>query len=158
MKIISKEFKHGEYIPAKFTCNGENINPELEFVDIPEEAKSLVLIFDDPDVPEVLREDRNFDHWILFNIPTDTRKIEENSKVRISGKNTRGGLEYIGPCPPDAIHRYFFRLYALSEGINLEEGATKDEVYEAIEGKILAKAHLVGLYEQNDDKKTISLK
>jgi phosphatidylethanolamine-binding protein (PEBP) family uncharacterized protein len=62
MKIISKSFNHGEYIPKKFTCSGENINPELEFLDVPKEAKSLVLIMDDPDVPEELRKDRNFDH------------------------------------------------------------------------------------------------
>ncbi len=108
MKIISKEFKNGEYIPKKFTYNGKNINPELKFIDIPKNAKSLVLIFDDPDVPITLREDRNFDHWILFNIPPTTKKIKQNSKVGISGKNTRGKLEYIGPCPPDTIHRYFF--------------------------------------------------
>jgi len=158
MKIVSKDFKHGEYIPAKFTCNGENINPELEFVDIPEGTKSFVLIFDDPDVPEVLRKDRNFDHWILFNIPGTSRKIEENLNPGISGKNTRGGLNYIGPCPPDTIHRYFFRLYALNDVLDLKEGATKEDVYQAMEGKILAKAHLVGLYEQADDKKTIELR
>ncbi len=153
MKIISKDFKHGEYIPAKFSCEGENINPDLEFIDIPKDTNSLVLIFDDPDVPAVLREDRNFDHWLLFNIPADIKEIKENSFVGIRGQNTRGGLDYIGPCPPDTIHRYFFRLYALSEEIDLEDGASKEEIYQAMEGKILAKAYLVGLYEQKDEKK-----
>ena len=158
MKIISKEFEYGSYIPQKFTCNDENINPELEFVDVPEEAKSLVLIFDDPDVPEVLREDRIFDHWLLFNIPVDTKKIEENSIVGVSGINTRGGLNYIGPCPPDTIHRYFFRLYALNKELELDEGATKEKIYNAMEENIIAKAVLVGLYEQSNELKSIEVR
>ncbi len=160
MKIISKEFKHGEYIPEKFTCRGENVNPELEFLDVPSEAKSLVLIMDDPDVPPSLREDRNFDHWILFNIPPETRKVSEDSKIGTAGLNTRGGLDYVGPCPPDTVHRYFFRLYALDDILDLEEGASKEEVYKAMEmeGKILAKTHLVGLYEQDDGYKSVELR
>jgi len=159
MKIISKSFNNGEYIPKKFTCSGLNINPELEFIDIPKETKSLVLIMDDPDVPEVLRKDRNFDHWIIFNIEPNTHIIKENSNyIGTAGVNTRGTLEYIGPCPPDTVHRYFFRLYALNDILDLQEGSTKDEIYKKMTGKIIAKDVLVGLYEQDDDKKSIELK
>ena len=158
MKIISKEFNHGGFIPRKFTCNGEGISPELEFLDVPENVKSLVLIVDDQDVPEVFREDRNFDHWILFNIPPETKKILENSMVGISGKNTKNELNYVRFCPPDTIHRYFFRLYALDGMLDLKEGVSKYELYKSMEKKILEKAVLVGLYEQPENKKTIELK
>ena len=158
MKIISKEFDHGGFIPKKFTCNGEEISPELEFLGVPENAKSLVLIVDDQDVPEVFRKDRNFDHWILFNIPPEINKISENSTVGISGKNTKNELGYVRCCPPDTIHRYFFRLYALSEMLDLKEGVSKDELYKSMEKKVLEKAVLVGLYEQPENKKTIELR
>ena len=94
----------------------------------------------------------------MFNILADIREIKENSFIGTRGQNTRRGLDYVGPCPPDTIHRYFFRLYALSDEIDLEEGATKEEIYQAMEGKILAKAHLVGLYEQKDENKRIELR
>lgn len=158
MKIISKEFNHGGMIPCKFTCNSEGINPELEFVDVPKKTKSLVLIVDDPDVPLVLRGDRNFDHWVLFNIPPETGKILENSSAGVSGKNTRGELGWVRPCPPDTLHRYFFKLYALDEVLDLEEGVEKEGLYKVMEGKILEKSVLIGLYEQPNDKKTIELR
>lgn len=158
MKILSKEFEHGGYIPKKFSCCGENISPKLKFENIHTKAKSLVLIMDDPDVPDILRKDRNFDHWILFNIPSQIKEIKENSFEGVRGINTRKTLDYIGPCPPDTIHRYFFRLYALSEYLDLTEGANKEEVYEAMESKILDKAIFVGLFEQTADKKTLNLR
>ncbi len=156
MKIISKEFKHGGFIPEEFTCNGRNVNPEIEFTDVPSDAKSLVLIVDDPDVPVVVREDRMFDHWVLFNINPDIRKIDEDSIMGATvGANTAGAHEYRGPCPPDILHRYFFKLYALDIKLDLKEGSTKQEVENAMQSHIVDTAVLIGLYEQADELKTV---
>ena len=150
MKITSPAFSEGGKIPLKFTCEGENINPELHFDAIPENAKALALIMDDPDVPEFIRKERIWDHWVVFNIPPKTKKIEENSQpLGTAGKNTSGKLNYEGPCPPDREHRYFFKLYALDQELDLLEGATKTEVEKAMQGHILAKAQLMGRYEKH---------
>ncbi len=149
MKIISSAFEEGGMIPAKYTCNGENINPPLEFVGVPEEAVSLVLIMDDPDVPVQVREDKMWDHWVKFNIPPTTQKVTENSEpAGVAGIGTSGNLKYYGPCPPDTKHRYFFKLYALNTKLNLPEGATKKEVEQVMTNHIIAQTQLIGLYEQ----------
>lgn len=149
MKITSSAFSHGENIPSKFTCEGENINPPLQFTDIPPNAQALVLIMDDPDVPEFVRKEKMWDHWVVFNIPPSTTHVPENSKAPgTSGKNTSGHLAYEGPCPPDRQHRYFFKLYALDKKLTLDAGATKNQVEEAMKGHIIAKAELMGLYEK----------
>jgi len=157
MKIISKEFTHGGFIPEKFTCIGVNINPELELVDVPAEAKSLVLIMDDPDVPVVVREDRMFDHWVVSNINPDTKIIDEDSTPAgaKNGLNSAGDESYRGPCPPDTLHRYFFKLYALDTVLDLQSGAPKTDVENAMQGHIIGTAVLIGLYEKPDDEKTI---
>ena len=156
MKIISKAFENNSLIPAKYTCNGENVNPPLEFVDVPAEAKSLVLIMDDPDVPSQVREDRMWDHWVKFNIPPSVKFIKENSEPEgIAGIGTSNNLKYHGPCPPDRKHRYFFKLYALDTKLNLSEGTTKTEVEKAMSNHIIAQAELIGLYEQPDEEKSM---
>lgn len=143
-------------IPVKYTCNGENINPPLEFVEVPEEAVSLVLIMDDPDVPVQVREDRMWNHWIKFNIPPTTRGVAENSEpAGVAGIGTSENLKYHGPCPPDTEHRYFFKLYALDTELDLPEGATKKEVEKAMTNHIIAQAQLIGLYEQPEALKSI---
>ncbi len=148
MKIISAKFENGGLIPAKYTCNGENISPPLEFVDVPEEAVSLVLIMDDPDVPVVVRDDGVWDHWVKFNIPPSIRMIEEGEEPEgVSGMGTGGNLGYYGPCPPDRQHRYFFKLYALDTKLDLPEGVTKKEVENAMAEHIIDQAELIGLYE-----------
>jgi len=150
MKIISTQFKHNEHIPAKYTCNGENINPPLEFSDIPEQAKSLALIMEDPDVPKHLREDGMWNHWLLWNIePSTTQILEGQEPEAIHGITTSNTLNYVGPCPPDREHRYFFKLYALDIELELKEGATKEELLHTMTGHILDEAELIGLYEQN---------
>jgi Raf kinase inhibitor-like YbhB/YbcL family protein len=156
MKIISEAFKNETLMDVRFTCNGENVNPSLEFVDVPEEAVSLVLIMDDPDVPAQVREDRLWVHWVKFNIPVTTRIVEENSEPEgVSGVGTGGNLKYHGPCPPDRQHRYFFKLYALDTMLDLSEGSTKKEVEQAMKGCIIEQAELIGLYEQPDEMKTM---
>ena len=156
MKITSGQFDHEGLIPQKYTCNGDNINPPLSLEDVPVEAKSLVLIMDDPDVPVSLREDGMFDHWVLFNLDPATKSLSENDSAgAVIGKTTGGRLTYQGPCPPDTVHRYFFKLYALDAILDLSEGVSKKDVEEAMMDHVLRKAELIGLYEQPDELKSM---
>ncbi len=144
LKLTSSVFLHNEKIPAKYTCDGEDVSPLLAISGVPERAKSLVFIMDDPDAPV-----GTWDHWIVFNIPPDIEEIAEGQEPRgIHGKGTSGNLEYKGPCPPDREHRYFFKLYALDAELDLKEGVTKTEVERAMENHILDTAELIGLYER----------
>lgn len=149
MKLSSPAFIEGGIIPSKFTCEGKGINPPLAIAGQPPQSKSLVLIMDDPDVPASVRPEKMFDHWIVFNIPPATHRIEEHSTPPgIQGKNTAGKNQYYGPCPPDREHRYFFKLYALDKMLDLQAGATKKEVERAMQGHVLAETHLMGRYEK----------
>lgn len=149
MKISSTQFQHNGRIPAKYTCNGENINPPLIFHNVPEQAKSLVLIMEDPDVPRQIREDGMWNHWLLWNMDPSTTEIAEGVEPNaIHGMTTSGTLNYVGPCPPDREHRYFFKLYAVDTELTIKEGATKEELLLAMADHILEEAELIGLYEQ----------
>ncbi len=149
MKLSSSAFPEGGKIPMKYTCEGENISPPLEIQNVPAHAKALVLIIDDPDVPSFVRADQMYDHWIIFNLPPTLHRIEEDTiPPGLIGKSTNGKLEYVGPCPPDREHRYFFKLYALDEKLNLKSGASKQEVEKAMQGHIIAHTHLMGRYEK----------
>lgn len=146
MKISSTVFNNNETIPQKYGRDFDNINPPLEIENVPESAKSLVLFMDDPDVPKSAPVDV-WDHWVVFNIPPTTRQILENWSVEgVRGKGTRGELDYGGPRPPDREHRYFFKLYALDTELDLVEGASKQEVIDAMSGHIIEQAELVGLF------------
>lgn len=146
MDITSLAFSHNQTIPSKYTCDGENISPPLSFEGVPENAKSLVLLMDDPDVPAAAGV-RVWDHWVVFNIPPDTREIPAGQNpVGVLGSNTFGRQAYGGPCPPDREHRYFFKLYALDDVLPLPAGATKAEVEAAMQEHILEQAELIGLY------------
>ncbi len=144
MKISSSSFQNNERIPSKYTCDGENLSPALDIEGIPANAKSLVLILDDPDSPS-----GTWDHWILFNTPI-TGKILEDSipQGAIQGKNTWGKSEYGGPCPGSGTHHYKFKLYALDTTLNLDEKATKSQVESAMKSHILAQASLTGFYKR----------
>jgi Raf kinase inhibitor-like YbhB/YbcL family protein len=149
MQLTSRAFLDGAIIPSIHTCEGENSNPPLEFHHVPTEAKSLVLLMDDPDVPASVRFDQMWDHWVVFNIPPDTKHFDAHtSPPGIQGKNTGGQNKYMGPCPPDREHRYFFKLYALDRMLPLFAGASKKEVEHTMKGHILAEAHLIGKYEK----------
>lgn len=145
MKIISSAFENNAKIPSKYTCDGENVNPSLSFTDIPASAKSLVLIVDDPDAPGGI-----WVHWVLFNIDPKIQEVLENSlsESGIEGVTSFGKAGYGGPCPPSGTHRYFFKLYALDKILNLEN-PNKEEVEKAMQGHILDKAELIGLYSRS---------
>lgn len=148
MEIQSPAFGNNQKIPAKYTCDGENINPPFTFSDIPVDTKSLALIMDDPDVPKTIRADGMWNHLLVWNMPAGTKGIPENSlPLGIVGKNTSGQFGYQGPCPPDREHRYFFKLYALDTMLNLDQSATKKELEKAMEGHIKAYAELIGRYK-----------
>jgi Raf kinase inhibitor-like YbhB/YbcL family protein len=142
MEIISPEFKHNEFIPKKFTCEGEDISPTLVIEGVPEGTKSLALIVDDPDAPM-----GTWVHWVVYDI-LPLKRIEENSIPGKQGKNNFGRLNYGGPCPPSGTHRYFFKIYALDTMLNLKEGLSKGALEKAMEGHIIGKAELVGLYKK----------
>lgn len=150
MQLHSPSFTENGKIPSKFTCEGLNINPELNISGIPPGTKSLVLIIDDPDVPAFVRPERMWDHWVVFNIPPTTTSIPENSQPEgIPGRNTGGGLDYQGPCPPDREHRYFFKLYALDCLLDLPKGASKEDVENGMKGHIIVQTELIGRYEKH---------
>ena len=151
MKITSPAFVANQSIPAKYTCDGDNINPPLEISDVPDSAKSLVLIMDDPDIPDYVRQRLGataFDHWLAYNIPATTRQIAEGQPIGIFGKNSSGNAAYTGPCPPDRQHRYFFKLYALDTLLDLPAGADKASLEKAMEDHMLGQVQLVCLYSR----------
>jgi Raf kinase inhibitor-like YbhB/YbcL family protein len=149
MKISSPAFGNGEKIPSKYTCDGQNINPPLEISQVPEGARSLVLIMEDPDVPKNLRKDGMWDHWVVFDMPADLRNIAEAGTPGIEGTGTNGKPGYMGPCPPDREHRYFFKLFALdTASLALETSATKADVLRAMTDHLIAQAELMGRYER----------
>ncbi len=152
MKLTSSAFEHNGKIPAKYTCDSENISPPLKIENVPAHAKSLVLIMDDPDIPDFVKQKYNiqvWEHWIVFNIPPTTTGIPEGKNpAGILGKNTGGKNAYGGPCPPDREHRYFLTLYALDITLDLPAGVSKKQVEEAMQKHILEKAELVGKYEK----------
>lgn len=150
MKITSPRFDYGKKIPEEYTCDGSNISPPLEISNVPQNSKSLVLIMEDPDVPKNLKPDGMWDHWIVFNIPPNTTKIEENKNPQgVLGLNTSGKSNYTGPCPPDKTHRYFFKVFALDIILNLNQGATKKQVEDSMKTHIIKEAMLMGIYEKN---------
>lgn len=145
MKIISRAFENNQMIPQKYTCDGENISPPLQISDIPEEAKSLVLIIDDPDAPS-----GDWVHWLVWNINPETKLITENEspKGAIQGINDFNRQNYDGPCPPSGIHHYQFKIYALDTILNLPSNSRKKDLEKTIEDHLLDKDILIGLYQR----------
>ena len=142
MTVKSPAFKHNETIPDKYTCQGQSINPEIDIEGIPEKTKTLALIMDDPDAPN-----GTFDHWVMWNIPR-APMIAENSAPGKQGKNGKHENKYTGPCPPSGTHHYHFNVYALDSELSLGADADKSALEKAMEGHILAKAEMIGLYKK----------
>jgi len=145
MKLTSPAFEYNAFIPKKFTCEGEDVSPELSIEGVPSEAKSLVLIMDDPDAPPKVWE-----HWTVINIPPTTTSIPENTAP--GGKqltNDFKKVEWGGPCPPPGkVHHYNFKLYALDMTLDLDSSAAKADVEDAMQGHILEETVLIGAYER----------
>lgn len=145
MKLTSPNFENNQSIPSKFTCQGENVSPELNIIDIPEKTESMVLIIDDPDAPN-----GNWVHWLVWNIPASTRHIPANvgPLFSVQGLTSFNKSGYGGPCPPSGIHRYFFKLYALDNMLDLPLTTKKSDLWKAMENHILAETELMGTYQK----------
>jgi hypothetical protein len=148
LKITSNAFRDGGDIPAKYTCDGEDVNPPLMIENIPFGTQTLAIIVEDPDAPKGV-----FDHWIVWNIPPE-RIVEENRIPGISGRNGAGKTGYHGPCPPSGTHRYFFYVFALDRSLYLEIGSEKRKLHEAMAGHILAQGTLMGRYTKQEQQPT----
>jgi Raf kinase inhibitor-like YbhB/YbcL family protein len=155
MTLNSPAFKQNGHIPSKYTCEGEDISPPLAWDGVPQGTKSLVLIIDDPDAPDPKAPQRVWVHWIVYNLPPETKSLPENAGKAGLPQGTEVGLndfkkeEYGGPCPPIGRHRYFHKLYALNTRFNLKR-PTKSQIEQAIKGHVLAEAELVGTYQKRD--------
>jgi Raf kinase inhibitor-like YbhB/YbcL family protein len=143
MKITSSAFSEGGTIPDKYAKADQNVNPPLRIEGAPAEAKSLLLIMDDPDAPVGL-----FTHWLVWNVDPKTTEIAENSvpKGAVQGTNDYPNLGYGGPQPPSGTHRYYFKIYALDRTLDLKPGAKRKEVDAAMRGHVIAQAELMGRY------------
>ena len=142
MKITSSAFHEGGNIPSKFTCDGSDTSPPLQIAGVPSDAKSLVLIVDDPDAPGGL-----FTHWLVWNIPPHTTSISEgNGPTGVQGANDFGKSGYRGPCPPSGAHRYSFKIFALDRELELRSGARRSQVDAAMKGHVIAQGELMGRY------------
>lgn len=150
ISLTSSAFRQGELIPEEYTCDGRNISPPLQWSHVPEGAKSLAMIVDDPDAPRGL-----FTHWIIYNIPPDELEFTENVEKDKTlpngarqGVNDAGKIGYTGPCPPSGTHRYFFRIYALDSTLDLEPGVNRKQFDDALRGKTIAQGELMGTYKK----------
>ena len=144
-KLSSPAFADSGSIPQKYTCQGDNVSPELNWSEAPTNARSFALIMDDPDAPG-----GTFTHWVLFDIPADRQQLGEGTgPIGVGGNNGLSQTGYMGPCPPGGIHRYYFRLYALDVlSLNLKEGASRSEVEAAMKNHLIGAADTMGRYEQ----------
>ncbi len=150
IKVTSPAFEQGGMIPAKYTCDGDNVSPPLKWAPVPDGTESIALISDDPDAPM-----GTWVHWVMYNTPAGATELAENvppDKVLPNG--ARQGITdfrrigYGGPCPPSGTHRYFFKIYALDAQLDLQAGASKDNLLKAMQGHILAQGQLMGRYKR----------
>jgi len=150
IKITSSAFADGGLIPAKYTCDGADVSPPLQWDVVPEGAKSIAFICDDPDAPM-----GTWVHWVLFNLPAQAKDLAENIPPDKTlpdgakqGTNDFRRIGYGGPCPPSGTHRYFFKIYAIDTELDLEAGASKRQLLKAMDGHILAQGQLIGKYKR----------
>jgi Raf kinase inhibitor-like YbhB/YbcL family protein len=142
MTITSPAFQQGGDIPSKFTCDGGDTSPPLQITGVPSDAKTLVLIADDPDAPGGL-----FTHWLVWNIRPQASSVAEGiAPTGVHGMNDFGKSGYGGPCPPSGAHRYYFRVFALDRELDLQSGAKRSRVDAAMKGHVLAQGELMGRY------------
>lgn len=143
LTIGSTSFGNKDYIPERFTCEGENVSPAITIENIPEGTKTLALIVDDPDAP-----DGTFVHWLLWNV-RPMEMIVENTAPGVQGKNSFGKMNYGGPCAPvGSTHRYYFRVFALDKVLDVPIGSSKEILERAMQGHILASGEIIGLQKR----------
>ncbi len=145
MEITSSAFEHNGQIPAKYTCDGEDMSPPFTFSSIPEGTQSLILLVDDPDAPV-----GDWVHWIVYGIDPTTTEVTEDKVPEggVEGITSWDRQEYGGPCPPSGTHRYFFKLFALDTDFDFDAPPNKATLLNMIEEHVLAKAELIGLYQR----------
>lgn len=150
LELTSSVFRSGGPIPPKYTCDGDDISPPLQWSDPPAGTQSFALLVDDPDAPM-----GTWVHWVLFNLPSETRTLPEAVDPDPElpdgshhGQNSWGRIGYSGPCPPSGTHRYFFKLYALDGPPDVASGVGKEELLQAMEGHVFAKTELMGTYSR----------
>ena len=148
--VTSTAFDAETHIPVRYSCEGEDISPDLSWSGVPEGTKSFAVACLDPDAPP-----GTWVHWVLYDIPSDVKELSESipdddtlENGAKQGTNDFGNLGYGGPCPPSGTHRYFFKLYALDSILELEPGKTKAEVLDSMEGHLLAETQLIGKYSR----------
>ena len=150
MEIRSSGFDDGAMIPQKYTCDDIDISPPLKWSKVPDGTKTFAIICDDPDAPM-----GTWVHWVIYNLPANINELSEDvPPLEIlpngakQGRNDFGKIGYGGPCPPGGTHRYYFKIYALSEELKVEAGITKSELLKAMEGHILSEGQLMGRYKR----------
>jgi Raf kinase inhibitor-like YbhB/YbcL family protein len=150
MEIRSSAFQEGALIPGKYTCDGMDVSPPLEWSQVPDGTESFALICDDPDAPV-----GTWVHWVIYNIPGEVRELAEGIPARdvlenwsAQGRNDFRKIGYGGPCPPRGTHRYYFNIYALDTNLDVGPGILKKELIRAMEGHILAEGQLMGKYKR----------
>lgn len=154
MILKSPSFAHGRTISARHTCDGPDISPPLAWSGVPADAKSLALIVDDPDAPDPASPKMTWVHWVLYNIPITAVGLAEGIAIKgntsgiLQGLNDWQRTGYGGPCPPIGEHRYFFKLYALDVMLPDLKHPTKAALEKAMQGHVLAKSELIGLYRR----------
>ncbi|MCK5002469.1 MAG: YbhB/YbcL family Raf kinase inhibitor-like protein [Gammaproteobacteria bacterium] len=152
--LKSSAFENGAEIPARYTCEGDDVSPPLNWEGVPEDTRSLVLILDDPDAPDPAAPKMVWVHWVLYNIPPDINSLAEHITSAtlppgvIEGINDWQRLGYGGPCPPTGRHRYFHKLYALDVVLERLNQPTKAAVEAAMQGHVIAQAELIGTYKK----------
>jgi Raf kinase inhibitor-like YbhB/YbcL family protein len=144
LTVTSEAFKDGENIPSYYTCEGNAVNPPLRIDNIPVGTVTIAVIAEDPDAPN-----GTFDHWLLWNLPPDIY-IEEDRRQGMTGTNSGGRTGYYPPCPPSGSHRYFFHVFALDKALDIDNGAGRTVMEEAMSAHILAKGTLMGRYKKTN--------
>ena len=155
LQLSSSAFSDGGAIPSRYTCDGENVSPPLAWGDPPAGTKSFALVVDDPDAPDPAAPRVRWVHWVLFDLPAETRALKEGIRSAADlpagtkvGSNDWGNPTWSGPCPPTGRHRYVFTLYALDTELTQSSALSKRSLEEAMAGHILAHTMLVGMYER----------
>jgi hypothetical protein len=154
LTLTSSAFTGGGTIPSRHTCQGDDSSPALTWTGVPENARSLVLIVDDPDAPDPEAPQMTWVHWVLYNLPADSQGLPEAATAADLPPGTEEGINdwqrtgYGGPCPPVGRHRYFHKLYALDSVLTGLSQPDKKQVEAAMKGHVIAQAELIGTYEK----------